>query len=290
MRIASNKLSDMISYYHTELESVFDKGEISALLEMAIEHYLGYSRTEIITKAENNINQSAVIKLYDCCKDLKKNIPIQYILGEAWFYGLKFNVGESVLIPRPETEELVKLILDENKLAQSCLDIGTGSGCIAIALKKNMPATKVSACDISADALVTAGMNAVKNKVDVSFFEADALSTENFSKKFGSTFDVIVSNPPYIKLSEKSTMQQQVLAHEPHLALFTGDEDATIFYKKIIGFCDVSLNKKGSLYFELNPITAEEVKNYAITSGLFAEVNLIKDMSGKQRFLKAIKH
>jgi len=290
MRIKSNKLSDMISYYHSELDSVFDKGEISALLELATEHYVGYSRTDLITKAETNINQSAVIKLYDCCKNLKKNIPVQYILGEAWFFGLRYKVDKNVLIPRPETEELVKLLLDENKLTQSYLDVGTGSGCIAIALKKNMPPAKVSACDISADALKIAGINAVKNDVDILFFEGDVLSTENFNKKFDSTFDIIVSNPPYIKLSEKSKMQQQVLDYEPHLALFTGDEDATIFYKKIVDLCENSLNKNGSLYFELNPLTAEDVKTYANESCFFKEVVLINDMSGKQRFLKALKY
>lgn len=287
MRIASNKLKDMIHFYHKELEGMYDTNEIEALLSLAAEYYIGFSKTDLITKTENNINQSDVLKLYDCCKDLKRGIPIQYLLGETWFYSLKFKVNSSVLIPRPETEELVDLILKENKTTLSFLDIGTGSGCIPICIKKNNPGSTVYAIDISAEALTVAISNARLNKVEVVFIEGSVLGLPSLTKLLVGEMDVIVSNPPYIKSSEKKSMTQQVLDHEPHLALFVEDEDAIIFYKRIIDLCKTHLVKSGRLYFELNPLTAESVKEYARNSSLFKNVELIKDMSGKLRFLRA---
>ncbi len=279
----------MISFYHTELRGIYEDSEIEALLGVALAHFLGYTHTQVITQSGNNINQSALIKLYDCCKDLKKHIPLQYILNEAWFYKLKFRVNKHVLIPRPETEELVDLILRENKMPRSFLDIGTGSGCIPVTIKKFAGAGIVAACDISEEALKTATENAAINSCEVVFFKADILNTSGFQKFFGETVDVIVSNPPYIKLSEKETLGKHVVDQEPHLALFVEGHDPIIFYKKIVDLCKTALREKGKLYFELNPLTAEEVRSYTLASGLFDEVNLLKDMSGNLRFLKAVK-
>jgi release factor glutamine methyltransferase len=289
MRVASNKLQDMIAFYHSELRGVYDENEIDALLGMAMEHFLGYSPAQVITRSGNNINQSVLVKLYDCCKDLKKHLPIQYILNVAWFYRLKFRVNKQVLIPRPETEELVDLILRENKMPLSFLDIGTGSGCIPVALKKFSGASNVAACDISEEALAIAVDNAATNNCEVTFFKADILNTAGFQNSFRETVDVIVSNPPYIKFSEKESLDKHVVDQEPHLALFVEGDDPVIFYKKIIALCKTTLKPKGKLYFELNPLTAEEVRIAAMASGLFEETILLKDMSGNIRFLKAIK-
>lgn len=290
MRIASNSISALISFYHSELNTIYEASEIDAILYLALEHYLGFSRNDVIAKKNENLNQSDLLKLYFCCKELKKNIPVQYILKEAWFYNLKFYVDTNVLIPRPETEELIDLVLKENKTTNSFLDIGTGSGCIPISIKKNKEAAMVYACDISAGALIVAKKNAELNKTEITFIETDILNTELSYKNIHSTFDVIISNPPYIKSSEAALMTKPVLDNEPHLALFVEGNDDIIFYKKIIDLCKEKLNAKGKLYFELNPLTAGNVLQYAQQSKSFKEVKILKDMNGKERFLKAEKN
>lgn len=287
MRLASNKLKDIVGFYNSELAGTYEKSEIGALANLAIEHYLGYSSTDVVRLADSNVNQSTLIKLYDCAKALKRQVPLQYILGEAWFYGLKFLVNKHVLIPRPETEELVDMVLKENKTAASFLDIGTGSGCIPIAIKKNLPSSNVSAADLSPGALQVARGNAALNQAEVLFFEADVLDVPAFEKKAILPCDVIISNPPYIMLSEKASMSDHVKGQEPDIALFVEGSDPIVFYKKIIDLCARGLNKKGHLYFELNPLTAQQVLEYANASGLFAQSALVKDMSGKTRFFKA---
>ncbi|MBL7910578.1 MAG: peptide chain release factor N(5)-glutamine methyltransferase [Bacteroidia bacterium] len=289
MRVASNSLAHLRDFYHSELYSIYESSEIDAILNLALEHYLGFSKTDIVNRRNENLNQSDLLKLYFCCKELKKNIPIQYILKEAWFYNLKFSVNPYVLIPRPETEELVDLILKENAATRSLLDIGTGSGCIPIAIKKKLKNSFVSACDISADALNVARKNADLNKTEIHFVEVDILNEKESTKKIETTFDVIISNPPYIKADEKTSLSEHVINNEPHLALFVNGQDDIIFYKKIVDLCGEKLNAKGKLYFELNPITAQNVADYANSSKQFSKVELIKDMSGKTRFLRALK-
>jgi len=289
MRIASNKLQDLVQFYYSELGTIYEHGEIVALVQLVVEHFLGYTSTEMLSKLNSNINQSDLIKLYDCCKGLKKQIPLQYILKEAWFYDFKFRVTSQVLIPRPETEELVHLVISENKFLFSLLDIGTGSGCIPITIKKKSMLSTISACDISPEALNVAQYNANTHQAEINFFEGDILQTKSFLEKIKGSFNVIISNPPYIKLSEKKDIENNVLLHEPHLALFVEGEDTIIFYKKIIGLCKTILEAKGILYFELNPLTAQKVEDYAKNSGFFKETKLIKDMSGKLRFFKGVK-
>ena len=292
MRIASNKLQDLIDFYHSELFSVYEPGELNTVVQLVCKHYLGFSSTDIISRKNENLNQSDVLKIYDCCKELKKNIPLQYILGETIFYGLTFKVNPSVLIPRPETEELVELILNdcmkENETSLDILDIGTGSGCIPVTLKHKLPEANVSAIDISQEALEVAQQNAILNQTTILFNKTDILSPDaEFSL---DTYDIIVSNPPYIAKKEANQMHERVKNNEPEIALFVEDNDAAVFYKRIISLCKQHLNKSGKLYFELNPLFAEEVKLTAEKSNLFKEVSLINDMSGNTRFLKAIKH
>ena len=289
MRIASNKISALLNYYHIELANKYNLAEVNAMFELAIEHYLDISKKQLPKHLEHNLNHSDLLKIYDCCKKIKSGIPIQYILGEAYFLDLSFKVNSSVLIPRPETEELVDMILKENKTSTSFLDIGTGSACIPISIKHNLPEKNVSACDISETALHIAKENADKHKTNVGFFKSDVLNKKKFLEDCIHTFEVIVSNPPYIQRSEKNLMEAHVLEQEPHLALFVEGNDPVVFYKSIIDLCEYKLHAKGKLYFELNPLTALDVKDYAENTNLFSIIELIKDMSGKIRFLKAVK-
>lgn len=299
MKIASNKLIDLFRYYETELQALYSKAEIVVLFELVCESYLSITKQSLKQQWEENVNQSDVLKIYDACKALQKEIPIQYILKQAFFYDSFFYVNSSVLIPRPETEELVELVITDYNQKKglgvqspitnhllSILDIGTGSGCIPITLKKNIPKAIVSAIDISEEALLVATKNAHTQQVDILFIQQNILNIDD-SVFPHAAFDIIVSNPPYVLKSEALQMTKQVLQHEPHVALFVDDSDPIIFYKHIIDFCKNYLKPTGTLYFELNPLYAEAVNNYAIDSKLFIFSSLLTDMSGKQRFLKA---
>jgi release factor glutamine methyltransferase len=286
MRISNNSLKAMQEYYKKELIPIYGEGETQVLFELAVEHYLDIPKAKLASELQHRLQQSEILDIYDCAKALKQHLPLQHILGEAWFMGLKFKVNRQVLIPRPETEELCDRIIKENKNAKYILDIGTGSGCIPVSLKKHLPSAEVFACDICAEALELALENALLNNTEIQFFKADVLGSD-FPNRVAARFDVMVSNPPYILRSESSHMEKQVLEHEPHLALFVEGTDPILFYRKIIEHCSLLLNPGGSLYFELNPLTAHEVETLATASGLFKEVTLIKDMSGKQRFLRA---
>jgi release factor glutamine methyltransferase len=287
MRVASNAIKHMADFFYSELSGIYPASEIKVLFEHSVSHYTQIPLGEIARKGEEKLNQSELILIYDSCKALRRHIPLQYILGETFFYGKRIKVTPSVLIPRPETEELVDIVIKENKHPQALLDIGTGSGCIPVALKSHYPSAAVWACDVSKDALAVASKNATLNKTDVHFFEADVLDAKNFLEKTSANFDVIVSNPPYIKDNEKADMAPNVTNNEPHLALFVKGDDPIIFYKHIISICASKLNSQGKLYFELNPFTANDVLEAAAKSGLFQGQELVKDMSGNVRFLKA---
>lgn len=292
MRIASNKLQDLIAFYTSELSSVYGSNELNVVIQQVLKHYLGFSPADTLTKKNVNLNQSDILKLYDCCLDLKKNKPLQYILGETEFYGLIFKVNSDVLIPRPETEELVELILNDcknlNETTLSILDIGTGSGCIPVTLKNNLPDADISAVDISQEALKVAQQNAILNKTPILFTCSNIL--ERDAEYSLDNYDLIVSNPPYIAKTEAGQMHERVKNNEPAIALFVENGDPTLFYKRLIELCKKHLNPGGKLYFELNPLFAEEVKTIAQKSNLFSELKLINDLSGNTRFLKAIKH
>ena len=289
MKIASNKLSDLFSFYKSELSPIYEANELTSIFELVCERYLQFTKIDVKQRQFENVNQSDFIKIYDTCLELKKGTPIHYILKEAFFYDSVFEVSSDVLIPRPETEELVDIVLKSNllhpKSNTSILDIGTGSGCIPIILKKHISEASVFGIDISEKALMIANSNAQKLKQEVTFFKTDIL-TETLGNK---RYSVIISNPPYVLQSESKLMDNRVLGYEPHLALFVKDTDPIIFYKRIIDLCSSNLEEKGWLFFELNPMYAEEVKNYAIASNLFTFSEILQDMSGKQRFLKAQK-
>ena len=219
-------------------------------------------------------------------EQLKKEIPIQYILGVTHFYGLEFEVNSAVLIPRPETEELVDWIVQKSKIKNQksklkILDIGTGSGCIAIALAKNLPNVQVFALDVSEQALATAKTNAELNQVTIQFLHQSILETENL----GQQFDVIVSNPPYVRELEKQEIKKNVLDNEPHLALFVEDNDALIFYRKIAQLAQKNLNPQGQLYFEINQYLGQEMLDLLQKMG-FKDTVLRKDIYGNDRMIQ----
>ena len=273
------KVSNIIPYFKEELDGIADAREITAWAYLVIQYLFGLNRSDTIVYSNKVIS----IKKSDCIKriisELKEDKPIQYILGEAEFYGLKFKVNKHTLIPRPETEELVDWILKED--FNSILDIGTGSGCIAISLAKYSSA-QITAIDNCEKALEVAKENAKLNKVDIKFYTQDIFqSTDLFS------LDVIVSNPPYISESEKENMKANVLQYEPHLALFISDKDPLVFYKKIGSLAAKSLNFGGKLFFEINEQYGSEISKMLSKMG-FVDIALKKDINDKDRMIKAI--
>ena len=306
MKVASNKLSDLYVFYKNELSDLYDEEELYAIFEIVCEKYLKFSKADVKQQFHSNLNQSDLLNIYDAAKALKTGLPVQYVLKEAFFYDLFFEVTPAVLIPRPETEELVDIIIKSDSIFHSpfsILDIGTGSGCIPITLKKHLPEINAFGVDISEEALVVAKKNAEKHKVNVNFQMCDILDVNapshisrlnsqdsNLPSSIShSPFSLIISNPPYIAQSESAQMAERVLHHEPHLALFVEGNDPILFYKRIIDLCESCLESGGFLFFELNPLFAFDVKNYANTVNLFNFAELITDMSGKNRFLKAQK-
>ena len=235
------------------------------------------------------LSESEMLTFHFAVKDLLKNKPIQYIIGETDFCDLKFKVNENVLIPRPETSELVMNIVKSQlstfNLQLSILDIGTGSGCIAISLAKNIPGSNVYALDISEKALEVAKENAINNNVDVTFIHDDILSLKN---NIESKFDIIVSNPPYVRELEKAEMRDNVLNWEPHNALFVSDNDPLIFYRNILEFAKTHLNENGEIWLEINEYLGKEMTDLCKEYG-FADVKIFEDFRGRERVVKANK-
>lgn len=286
MKIASNKIKDILRFFRDELKDSYENDELETIIVYCFEFYLKISRADLKIQEENTVSESELLKFNFAVKELKRHKPIQYVLGEADFYRFKFKVNEHVLIPRPETEELVHLIIKDNKLeSPAILDIGTGSGCIPIALKKNIRSAKVTAIDISEEALEVAKHNAKLNGVEVEFIFNDILSQKNNNQQPITNFDIIVSNPPYICISEKESMNKNVLEYEPHLALFIENDDPLLFYKAICDYALKHLNKDGKIYFEINQSLGSETKNLLENKG-FKNVDLIKDLSNNNRILR----
>lgn len=262
----------------------FRGGEATWLTRMIFEHLLGYSPVDMAIKADNPVSDYMHQKISGIVDRLLKGQPIQYIFGEASFYGLKMKVTPATLIPRPETEELVDMIVRDadKKPDLKVFDICTGSGCIAIALARNLNFPIVDATDISTDALRIATENIRTLRVKVNAFQSNALDLDEAVDKY----DIIVSNPPYIAESERATMERNVLDHEPSLALFVPDTDPLMFYTAICRYASKALSSQGRLYFELNPLFAEQLASQMKAEG-WQEVQLHRDMQGSLRFLSA---
>lgn len=275
-----------IATIRKELSGIYNNQEIESVIALIFNKLKGYSRTQLILAKDEPLTDLERSKLGDIISRLKKHEPIQYVLGSTEFYGLSFLCAPEVLIPRPETEELVDWIIRENTTRRpTIVDIGTGTGCIAIALQKNIPESHVMACDISPVCLETAAKNAKLNKSDIALFQYDIINnvpTTDFPE-----LDIVVSNPPYVRESEKLLMEKNVTDFEPELALFVPDENPLIFYEHIAGFARLNLKNGGKLYFEINELFGEECCNMLIEKG-FVQVELKKDINGKDRMIRSI--
>ncbi|MGB5498137.1 MAG: peptide chain release factor N(5)-glutamine methyltransferase, partial [Maribacter sp.] len=277
-------LREIKNIYHNELDAVYKQEEVDSFFYLVIAHYLDLERFILALKPSLVVTKAEEQPLFEALGQLKLEKPIQYILGSTQFMDLEFRVNENVLIPRPETEELVRWVIDDieflGKKEINILDIGTGSGCIAISLAKYLKNAKVDALEISENALEVAKQNASLNMVEVGFMQADIFSLESLEEKY----DIIVSNPPYVRMLEIEQMESNVIENEPALALFVEDKDPLLFYRKISEFAKANLKKGGCLYFEVNQYLAQET--LAIIERDFYEVELQKDMFGNDRMLK----
>jgi release factor glutamine methyltransferase len=281
--------------FHHQLDAIYGKEEVASFFFLCTEHYLSVPRIQLTLEPKFALIKSETETFFKVLEDLKNQKPIQYILGETEFYGLAFKVSEAVLIPRPETEELVALVIANSKKeypktkSVTLLDIGTGSGCIAISLAKNLPNAKVYALDVSKEALKVARQNAKDNNVEITFIEADILNEATWNLFFKILeFDAIVSNPPYVRQLEKTKIKPNVLDNEPHLALFVEDENPLVFYKAITNFAMCNLKTKGQVYFEINQYLGNETSQL-LRDGDFEFIELLKDLNGNDRLLKGIK-
>lgn len=275
-------LKQLEHYFIGELSSLYGAEEAKQLFYLSAEHLSGMVRTKVILGNELLIAPEQVSAYQKIVAELKEGRPVQHLFAEAWFYGLKFKVSGDVLIPRPETEELVHWILEtaSEKPLGNFLDVGTGSGCIAIALKKNLQTTVAEAVDISSAALAIARENAVANKADIHFIQSDILGYESMVR-----YDLIVSNPPYITPIEREEMHRNVLEYEPELALFVTEENPLIFYQSIADFALRHLTPAGYLFFEINEYFGKEMVDMLRSKG-FEKIELRSDMQGKDRMIK----
>ena len=270
--------------FQQELSTLYDALEIESFFFLILEQFRNLKRIDLALHPEFEFSEAEILLWNGVIEQLKQELPIQYILGKTNFYGLEFQVNPNVLIPRPETEELVDWVIASNSIYQplpiNILDIGTGSGCIAISLAKNISEAQVFALDISEKALATAKENAKKNQVAVAFIQKNILTTTDLEMQF----DIIVSNPPYVRNLEKTEIKNNVLANEPHLALFVEDNDALLFYKKIAELATKNLSPQGKLFFEINQYLGKETVELLSDLG-FQNIALRQDIYGNDRMI-----
>lgn len=276
------KVKDLRKKLEAELLSFVDEFEAKGIQRIIWEDILDISQTKMLFEPDLDLDEDKVTLALSAIERLKKDEPVQHIVGSAHFYGNIFKVNNHTLIPRPETEELVELIILNSNGSESILDIGTGTGCIAISLKKNIPCASVEAMDVSVDALKVARGNATSNQAEVKFHEYNILEYEDWEGE--KQFDIIVSNPPYICNKEKPLMKANVLEFEPHLALFVEDNDPLLFYRTITKFAKQNLSNSGNIYFEINEAYGLETVEMMQEEG-FAGAQIIKDINGKDRIV-----
>ena len=298
LRFKSNRVRDIIGLFHEELDGLYDSSEVRVFCEMLFEAFLGWDRVRLLISKEQTIDQSDLLKFHWALEDLKKYRPIQHIIGYADFCGCRIKVTPDVLIPRPETEEMIQWIishtprsalraagsLELGEQKNTILDLCTGSGCIAIALKKAFPEADVTAVDLSPASLAIARQNAQDNGVDIHFREADILDKGFHLSPL--TFHLIVSNPPYVRNSERTAMAANVLDYEPGLALFVPDKEPLLFYRAIARLARKHLDLSGLLVLEINEALSSDTCNLLRQQGFRPEVHT--DFRGKNRFISAI--
>lgn len=284
----STKIKDYRTHFIQELSPIFDIGEPESFFYLILEEKQKLKRIDLALNPDLTFSNDEIQFWNSILEQLKKEIPVQYLLGKTSFYGLEFEVNSTVLIPRPETEELVDWIIQSWKLEAGSrkikiLDIGTGSGCIAISLAKNISNAQVFAIDVSGKALATAQKNAEINEVNVTFLEKNILETTDLEQEF----DIIVSNPPYVRELEKQEIKKNVLDNEPHLALFVDDNDALIFYRKIAELAQKNLSPNGQLFFEINQYLGKEMIEL-LEKMDFKNIELRKDIYGNDRMIRGL--
>lgn len=282
-------LRELKNIFHAELDALYQQEEVRSFFSMLIEHYLGLERFVLALQPDLAISKEEERPFFEALGRLKLQEPIQHIIGKTHFMEMDFRVSKDVLIPRPETEELVRWIIDEIRNTKyelrsangiKILDVGTGSGCIAISLAKHFSNAEVYALDISEAALKVARKNAAMNKVGISFVKDDV-----FELELELEFDIIVSNPPYVREMEKDEIHKNVLDYEPSQALFVSNEDPLVFYKSITAHASNHLKEGGSLFLEINQYLGKETKQL-LKDHNFSEIELRKDMFGNDRMLK----
>lgn len=277
-------MRNFLTILHSSLQNNYSESEIHFLANLLLEKITGLTRTQLLVQKDIELNENQSKIALQLLDRLKNHEPIQYVLGETEFYGLKFKVNSSVLIPRPETEELVEWViadLPKDYFGTNVLDVGTGSGCIPIALKSTCPELKVAAMDISQEALTLAQENAALNNVEVEFVQDDILNPAASDLRW----NIIISNPPYIPFSEKDQMDKNVIDFEPHLALFVEENNPLVFYQKIAEFSHSHLAAGGILYFETHKDLAQEVGELLKKYG-FTQVQIREDISGNERMVR----
>ena len=290
-------MKTILRFIQEQLQDFYPETEIKSFCYLILESVCNMDKSSVLRHKDKQLSLNEHFRIQEIVEELKKYRPIQYVLSETEFYGLKFIVNENVLIPRPETEEMVDWIIKEETpppyplhkrgAKYKLLDIGTGSGCIAIALAKHLPEAEVFALDISEKALDLARQNAIRNQVNVHFFRHDILRDEAFPPPFDTLiFGCIVSNPPYITLKEKAAMAKNVLDYEPHQALFVPGDNPLLFYERIAGFAHGRLKKGGSLYLETSSLYGQASAKL-FEDKKFQSVNLLKDISGNDRIIIA---
>jgi release factor glutamine methyltransferase len=282
------KLKQYRSQFIKELTSIYDEGEAESFFYLILEEKKQLRRVDLALQPELKITTEEIALWNSLLEQLKLEKPIQYLLGKTSFYGLDFEVNKHVLIPRPETEELVDWIIkNQNSKVKNgslkILDIGTGSGCIAISLAKNLPNATIFAIDVSEQALATAQKNANLNNVTITFISQNILDTKDLNQEF----DIIVSNPPYVRNLEKEEIKKNVLDNEPHLALFVENNDALLFYRIIAELAQKNLKKPGELYFEINQYLGKETTDL-LEKMSFMQIELRKDIYDNDRMIKAV--
>ena len=284
MAVKLQTIKNIRNYISGELEGIYPSPETDSIINLVLESVSGLKKSCRMSGNDIPLPPETINTLINICKELKTGKPVQYVLGETIFYGCKIKLNNHTMIPRQETEELVDMIIKENRNFKGrILDIGTGSGCIAIALAINIPGAKITALDISKEALSVARENADLNHADVNFLLADILNPD---LNITDSADIIVSNPPYVMESEKKFMHINVLNFEPHSAIFVPDSDPLVYYKAIISFAEKKLSHTGWLWFEINEAMGPEIAGLLQQSG-YVGVEIVRDINGKDRFIKA---
>ena len=276
-------IKEIYFLFISELKTFHTEGEAIAVTNIVFEHFAKLNSAAIVIYGKEEMNDEIFILLQEALIKLKNHTPVQYITGTAWFYNVNFEVNHSVLIPRSETEELVLEAINflKNIKDKRVLDIGTGSGCIPISIKKNIPNALVTGIDVSKDALAVAKKNASANAVEINFFEFDFLEEKNYTQL--PYYDLIISNPPYVPEKEKDILNKNVVDFEPHLALFVPDNDHLIFYRKIVIFAENHLEINGRILLEIHEDFADETAALFLAKKYIVEIK--KDMQGKDRML-----